>query len=211
MKTAAVLAFGSVFCLANACVKVTKEKPAARAELRQMMGDTFELIPTEGQLPYCLVFTRSESGVIRQLTMTHGNRSVPCETGRPIGGVRYRVPTTEGPVKVHVFFSDQRLNAGSLARELYEHKGDPSFHPMNLRLPGNVYVQTFEFNPQPPTEEATGAQIGAGGKIVAPPESARAGSTSSTGGTVRDTADAGGSGPADGGIGTSAATDAGTR
>jgi hypothetical protein len=129
-------------------------------------GNTFELIPAEGQLRYCLVFTRSETGVIRQLTMTHENRSVSCEAQKPIGGIRYRIPVNEGPVKVHIFFSDQPLNAGALAQDLYERKGDPSFHPIDLRLPGKVVVQTLEFTPTEAMPVQVGGQIGAGGAIV---------------------------------------------
>jgi hypothetical protein len=195
MRTAASVGFASLLWLASACDKVKKEQlPPVRAELREMTGDTFEIIPTSGQFPYCLIFTRSESGVVRQLTMTHGNRSVACEPGKPIGGVRYRVPTNEGRVKIHVFFSDQRLSAASIAQDLYERKGDPSFQPMDLRLPGKVYVQTFEFHPQPPTEETSGVRIGAGGQLEPP----RLGA-SGAGGMAGGAADAG------------AGTDAGTQ
>lgn len=151
-------------CLAAACDK--DKEPTVRAELRQLTGNTFELFPAEAQLKYCLVFTRSETGVIRQLTMTHGNRSVTCEARQPIGGIRYRIPVNEGPVKIHIFFSDQPLNAGALAQDLYERKGDPSFQPIDLRLPGKVVVQTLEFTPSEGTPAQVGGQIGAGGAIV---------------------------------------------
>jgi hypothetical protein len=195
MKMARRLALTSL-CLVTACDK--DKGPPPRAELRQVTGNTFELVPAEGQLKYCLVFTRSESGVIRQLTMTHGNRSVQCEARKPIGGVRYRVPLNEGSVKVHVFFSDQPLNAGSLAQDLYERKGDPSFHPIDLRLPGQVFVQTLEFQPQEAAPAMVGGQIGAGGAIIAPadPDAGQGpqpGTTAGTpgGGTPGDAADAG--------------------
>ena len=163
MRTARCLLLASI-CLAAACDK-EKEAPV-RAELRQVSGNTFELVPAEGQLRYCLVFTRSETGVIRQLTMTHGNRSVACEAHKPIGGIRYRVPLNEGPVKVHVFFSDQPINAGALAQDLYERKGDPSFQPIDLRLPGKVVVQTLDFTPSEGMPAQVGGQIGAGGAII---------------------------------------------
>ena len=163
MRMARCLALTSI-CVFAGCEK--EKGPAARGELRQVTGNTFEIIPAEGQLKHCLVFTRSETGVIRQLTMTHGNRSVPCEEGKPIGGIRYRVPVSEGPVKIHIFFSDQPLNAGALAQDLYERKGDPSFQPIDLRLPGKVVVQTLELQPSEAMPAQVGAQIGAGGAIL---------------------------------------------
>jgi len=51
-----------------------------RAEVRNAGGGAFELVPTEGQLPYCIVFTISEKKVIRQLTMNRDNKS---STARP--------------------------------------------------------------------------------------------------------------------------------
>lgn len=212
MRMAGSIALASL-CLATACDK--KDEPATRVELRQVTGHTFELVPADAQLKYCLVFTRSESGVIRQLTMTHGNRSVPCEAGKPVGGVRYRVPVAEGPVKVHVFFSDQPLNAGSVAQDLYERKGDPSFHPMDLRLPGKVFVQTLEFRPQEAEAPTVGGQIGAGGAIVpqadagtaAPPPPGTTREAPVPGGGVAD----GGASPEQTTTGVPVGADAGTR
>jgi hypothetical protein len=166
MRTAGSVVLMSLVCLTSGCDK-KQERVAQRAELKQLTGNTFEIIPAENQLPYCLIFTRSETGTIRQLTMIHGNLSVPCPAGKPVGKVRYRIPVNEGAVKVHVFFSDQRLNAGSIAQDFYERKGDPSFHPMDLRLPGNVYIQSFDFRPQADREATTvGGRIGASGEIV---------------------------------------------
>jgi hypothetical protein len=103
-------------------------------------------------------------------------------------------------VKVHVFFSDQPLSAGSLAQDLYERKGDPSFHPIDLRLPGRVFVQTLEFRPRE-TEPATeGGQIGAGGAIVQPQDGGEGKSEPPPPGATRgtpqgDAMDAGGAPP----------------
>ena len=91
-----------------------------KAELRNVSGSTIQVVPAEGQLPYCLVFTISEGKVVRQLTMNRDNKSVKCEAGQPIGNVSFRVPKEEGKVRVLVFFSDRRLNAGSLAQQIYE-------------------------------------------------------------------------------------------
>ena len=115
--------------LVAACNRSTA--PAHRVELRRISGDTVQIIPSEGQLPYCLVFTQSEKGVIRQLTISKTNNSVKCESGEPVLGQTYKIPVEEGPVKVRVFFSDQRLEAGSVANQLNEMLS-PSFSPIDF-------------------------------------------------------------------------------
>ena len=128
---------------------------AQRVELRKISGDTVQVIPTEDSLPYCLVFTQSAKGVTRQLTISKSNLSVKCPTGQPVLGQTYRIPADEGPVKVHVFLSDQRLEAVSVANQITE-MTQPSFNPIDMRLPGRVVVQTLDFTPAEPT---TGAVV----------------------------------------------------
>ncbi len=136
-----------------------------RAEVRQLTGDSIEVLPGPFQLPYCLIFTTSEKGVIRQLTMTRENRSVSCEGGQPIGSNSYRIPVDEGKVKIHIFFSDQKLNAASVAQQISEGMGTADFNPMNLRLPGKVTSETLEFNPAAAAEPTLGARVGPGGEL----------------------------------------------
>lgn len=157
----------AVVCSVAAC-EAPKTDQTPRAELKKLTGNTFELVPAEGQYPYCLAFTQSQAGVMRQLTMTHENKSMRCVAGEPIGKVSYRVPINEGRVKVHIFFSDQKLDAGSIARQLYEHKGDPSFNPLDLRLPGSVFVHSIPFTPTQEDVAKVGGEIGAGGEIQEP-------------------------------------------
>ena len=127
-------------------------------ELRRISGDTVQVVPTEGQMPYCLVFTHSGKGVVRQLTMSKGNVSVRCPAGEPVLGQAYRIPVEEGPVKVHVFFSDQRLEAASVANQLNE-MSNPSFNPIDFRLPGKVVVETIDFIPSEANEPAPGKLV----------------------------------------------------
>ncbi|MBX5483307.1 MAG: hypothetical protein IRZ16_15910 [Myxococcaceae bacterium] len=173
MDRLVAVALAGTLLVGSGCSHPQEERPP-RAELRRITGNTFELLPTQAAVPtgkdgqrYCLVFTQASTGVIRQLTMTQENKSVRCAPGEPIGHVRYRIPVEEGPVRVHIFFSDQKLNAGSIAAQLYEHKGDPSFHPMDLRLPGDVVVETLEFRPKTPGGSApeVGARVGPSGEI----------------------------------------------
>jgi hypothetical protein len=131
--------------------------PTQRVELRKLSGDTVQIIPTDDSLPYCLVFTHSDK-VTRQLTISKSNQSVKCPAGQPVLGQTYRIPAEEGPVKIHVFLSDQRLEAISVAAQITE-MDKPSFSPIDLRLPGKVVVQTIDFTPVASVEPTTGAVV----------------------------------------------------
>ncbi len=148
---------GVVLALLCACTRSTA--PAHRVELRRISGDTLQIVPTDGQMPYCLVFTHSPKGVVRQLTMSKGNVSVKCPPGEPVLGQAYRIPVEEGPVKIHVFFSDQRLEAGSVANQLNEMGSSPSFKPIDFRLPGKVVVETLDFIPSEANEPRPGTLV----------------------------------------------------
>jgi hypothetical protein len=131
----------------------------ARVELRRISGDTIQLVPTEGQLPYCLAFTHSQHGVTRQLTISKTNVSVQCPVGQPVLGQSYRVPVEEGKVHVFVLLSDQRLQAASVVDQITE-MDKPSFTPMDLRLPGRVIVETIDFTPVAGGQPTTGELVG---------------------------------------------------
>lgn len=157
MKVWTLAAALSLFALA-ACQESSRPQVAKRAEVRKLTGNTVEIVPTEGQLPYCLMFTITDQGkppVIRQLTMTHENRSVPCEPGKPIGGISYRIPVEEGKVRILVLMSDQKLNAGSIAQQIYElAETNPRFLPMDLRANGQLRAEAIEFVPTAGGESA---------------------------------------------------------
>ena len=117
-----------------------------RLEIRKVTGNTVQFIPAADQLPYCLIYTQSAKGVTRQMTMTHSNQSVSCPPGEPVLGLRFRFPADEGPVRVHVLFSDQRLQAAAVAEQLVDMES-PNFHPTDLRVPGRVLLETQDFLP----------------------------------------------------------------
>ncbi len=137
--------------------------PTTRVALQKLTGASFELVPSEGQLPHCLVFTTSSNGVIRQLTMSRENQSYPCPAGKPIGGHPYRVPLEEGAVKVQVLFTSQKVNAASVAQQLLDLKDRPAITSMDLRLPGNAAIETIAFTPVAEEAPSVGGVIGAGG------------------------------------------------
>jgi hypothetical protein len=192
----------AVLVLGLACTDdKSKGGPPARAQLRKVSGSTIEIVPTEGQLPYCLVYTVSRKGIIRQLTMTRENRSIKCDSGKPIANTSFRVPTQEGPVKVYIFFSDQRVQAGSVAQQLMDIQNKERMTAMDFRLPGQAFVEMLEFTP-----EEGGTPIV--GEVVTPgegePGTASATGTDEAGGTEEGTGGApadmdGGTPPGDGG------------
>jgi hypothetical protein len=107
-----------------------------------------EVVPAKGQLPYCLVFTESEKGVLRQLTMNFEDQAVPCEAGAPIGGTTYKIPPREGKVRVYVVFADRPIKAANIAQRLNELHGEKKvLTAMDLRAPGQVAIDTLEYAP----------------------------------------------------------------
>ena len=148
----------AAIAVAFLCACARSSTPAHRVEIRRISGDTVQVIPTEGQMPYCLVFTQSGKGVVRQLTISKTNVSVKCSPGEPVLGQAYRIPVEEGPVKINVFFSDQRLEAASVANQLNE-MANPSFNPIDFRLPGNVVVERLDFIPAQSEEPAPGQLV----------------------------------------------------
>jgi hypothetical protein len=128
------------------CCESKQESPK-RVELKKVPGGLVELVPKEGADPYCLVFTISENGVTRQLTMSDEDKSIPCPPGVAIGGTPYRIPRTEGKVRIYVFFSSEKLVAGSVARQINEVGANPSFTVLDLRLPGKVTSEVLEYAP----------------------------------------------------------------
>lgn len=159
MRTLALLCVAVIACSKPA------EPPPKRATLKPVTGSTFELIPAPGQWPFCLAYTVSTKGVIRQLTMSAENTSFTCAAGQPIGLHAYRVPASEPSVKVLVLFTSQSVNAGSVSHQLIEMKAPASVTAMELRLPGQAALEVLDFTagPDVPAEE---------GALVSPDSSA---------------------------------------
>jgi hypothetical protein len=95
-----------------------------------------------------MLFTMSEKGVIRQLTLTRENRAIRCDANQPVANTHFRVPVQEGKVRVYVFFSDERVAANAVARQLYDLRDHERITAMDLRLPGRIFMETLEFTPE---------------------------------------------------------------
>jgi hypothetical protein len=154
----------SLMLVLSACPE--KRPPPRRAELRKLSGTSVRIVPAPGQLPYCLVFTLSTTGVIRQLTMDRENLSVECQAGEPIGGVSYRFPVNEGTVRIYILFSDRRLNASSIAPQIVEKAKEPSLNVTDLRLPGRANAEVLEFSPAAEGEPKVGRLVGRNRELV---------------------------------------------
>ncbi len=159
------------------CTAEVKAPAAKRAEIKRLTGSTLEIIPAPGQLPLCLVFTASQKGIVRQLTMNARNESVPCEAGKPIRNTSFRIPVDEGKIRLFVIYSDRKLNAGSLAQQIYEilEKADPA--ALDLRAPGQVVTERLEFIPEEDTQPPeVGGVVSSSGELTGAAPGADAGS-----------------------------------
>jgi hypothetical protein len=160
----------AVVALFTGCQEGDKQAAAKRTELRSLDGSIVEFVTQPGQLPYCLLFTVSEKGVVRQLTMTRKNVSIKCDANTPIGKTTFRIPPEEGKVYAYVFYSDQQLIAGTVAQQIYEHEQGGRLNAMNFRLPGKVQMETLEFTPQGGPAPTVGVRIGEGGALSPNPD-----------------------------------------
>lgn len=166
----------AVVALGAGCSEGPKTPQPKRAELRSLGGTTVEVVPQAGQLPYCLLYTLSEKGVVRQLTMTRENRSIKCDAGKPIANTSFRIPANEGKVRAYIIFSDDRIQAGPVAQQLYELKDHERISAMDMRLPGRVFVETLDYSPQPDSPPVTGGMVdSATGEVKTPPPTPAAG------------------------------------
>ncbi|WP_375761121.1 hypothetical protein [Corallococcus exercitus] len=141
----------TVLALSAGFVSCDDAKPPAkpkRAQVKRTGPATMEIIPAGGQLPYCMLFTTSEKGVIRQLTPTRENRAIRCDANQPVANTSFRVPVQEGKVRVYVFFSDESVPTGWVAQQLYELRDRERITAMDLRLPGRISMETLEFTPE---------------------------------------------------------------
>lgn len=150
-----------------ACTKpASSPEQVERVRIVTLGGNQVEIVPTEGQLPYCHVFTRSDTGVLRQLTMTQDNMSLPCPANEPVGDVTFRIPENEGPVTFVVLFSDQQVNGASIGLQLYDLPADQPVTGLNFRAQGQIVTALVPFKPDEPNASATGGLVGESGTVT---------------------------------------------
>lgn len=139
LRVAWALALGLAACSSS------KPSSPKRVVLEVVGPASINLVPREGQLPYCLAFALTETGILEHLTTS--NESVPCPAGSPVGGAPRRLSTAGGELKIHVVFSDRKLEAAPLAAQVRELGASAAFSAMDLRAPGSVALETLEHTP----------------------------------------------------------------
>jgi hypothetical protein len=135
--------------LLAACSK-SPDAATKRASIQVMGPASIRIIPAAQQYPWCLAYTVSEKGVIRQLTMSQSNESLECKAGEAIGDTTYAIPPAEGKARIYVIFSDRKLEALPIGAQVHEMAKSPAFTAMDLRAPGLVLMETLEFTPKQP-------------------------------------------------------------
>jgi hypothetical protein len=119
-----------------------------RFTLRRLGPEQIEVLPSAGQLPFCMAFSASDRGVVRHLTMTPQNEALQCEAGKAIGGVNFRIPADEGPVRIIVVYTDAQIEASPIAAQVREISyKQRKVTGMDLRAPGTVAVGSVDFTP----------------------------------------------------------------
>jgi hypothetical protein len=134
----------------TACTPAANKPDGERFRLERVGPASIQILPNSGQLPYCLAFTASDRGVVRLLTMSAKNEAFKCEANQAVGGMPFRVPPDEGPVRVIVVFADQQVEATPIAAQVREISfKQRRVNGMDLRAPGTVTVESIEFVPAP--------------------------------------------------------------
>lgn len=149
MRTFALIALlvGSLSGCSNKPEEGVTKTPV-RAEMRKLGAAEIEVVPREGQHPYCLIFTVSATGLVRLLTQSEELQSIPCEAGKPVGGVKYHVPNAEGRARVLVFFTDRVVKAGPIATRISEiGNAENRLNAFDFRVPGQLTIEEFLFVP----------------------------------------------------------------
>lgn len=160
MRTTLALLAALIAC--NCSTPPATKAPEKRVSLRRVSGTSIELIPAEGQAPYCLAYTVAKNGPIRQLTMSEKNLSFSCPPGIPIGKRLFKIPAGEGPVKVYVFFTSLPVQAGSLSQQILEAPNAHALQIMNMRLPGQATLESLDFAPEEDEAALVGGLLGDG-------------------------------------------------
>ena len=70
------------------------------------------------------------------------------------------MPVEEGKIRAYIIFSDQRIQAGSVAQQLYDMRDKERVSGMDFRAPGSLAVEVLDFTPKPDTTPVKDAVVG---------------------------------------------------
>ncbi len=126
--------------------------PASTRATIRAEGGQFSVVPSPGQLPYCLVIESRGSEVVRSLPVAEDGQSVPCEPGKPIGAKSWPLPRKDLGLKAFVVFSDRPLKGDSVAQQIRDRLDEgpqARVGPMDLRAPGQVALEQLDIPTSP--------------------------------------------------------------
>lgn len=132
--------------LAASCKEPAEPATPPRAVIRGE-GDTYSVVPTAGQLPYCLVI-EVQGTAARSLVAAEDGQSVDCDAGKPLGV--WKLPPKNDPFRAFVIFSDRKLKGDTVALQVRERVVETPktpITPMDLRAPGQVTIEVLDVKP----------------------------------------------------------------
>lgn len=147
VRTRSLLLLAGLSLLLAAC----KDRPDPVTPPRAVLhgeGGQYSIVPTAGQLPYCLV-VETRDGAARSLVTGEDGQSADCDAGKTLGP--WKLPVKDDPFRTFVIFSDRRLKGDTIAlqiRELLAGTPGAAITPMDLRAPGQVTVVTMDVRPK---------------------------------------------------------------
>lgn len=115
-------------------------------------GGRWSVLPTPGQLPFCLVFQAHGSEVVQPLPVTEEGESAPCEANKPVGGKSWPLHRKSLGLKAFVIFSDRPLKADAVAQQIrarLDEGPQARVGPMDLRAPGQVALEELDIPSSP--------------------------------------------------------------
>jgi hypothetical protein len=121
---------------------VTPPRAVLRGE-----GGTYSVVPTAGQLPFCLVIEVQETAA-RSLVAGEDGQSVDCDAGKVLGP--WKLPAKNDPFRALVVFSDKRLRGDTVALQIREQltlNPKVPVSSMDLRAPGQITIEALDVRP----------------------------------------------------------------
>lgn len=132
--------------LLAACSKPADPVTPPRAFIRGE-GDTYSVVPTAGQHPFCLVIEVQQTQT-KSLVTGEDGQSVECDAGKALGP--WKLPAKDDPFRALVIFSDRKLRGDTVALQVREQITTSPKAPissMDLRAPGQVTIEPLDVRP----------------------------------------------------------------
>lgn len=132
--------------LLAACKEPAEPVTPPRAVVRGE-AETYSIVPTAGQLPFCLVI-EVQGTAARSLVAAEDGQSLECDAGKALGP--WKLPPKDDPFRAFVIFSDRKLKGDTVALQVRERLTESPkgpLTPMDLRAPGQVTIEPLDVRP----------------------------------------------------------------